>query len=283
MYKFSVSKELFEDILLKKTNILKKENSKYWKKELINVEIKENKISYSIKQVDKIFISNGLGDDKPQLIINCNKIDYLSQEDSFVFYLGSITEQKNTSLSKDYKDLLIEQLLKEKQQLEDSLNKDHLTTVYNRRKMQDDLQKFIKQNNSFLLTAIFIDVDRFKGINDNFGHVFGDKVLIFLGEKLIEYSKKLNGFAYRYGGEEFVILCFVTKDRLIATLNSLKEDIKSQKINHPKRDISVTISMGISFFDDFKNQDVFLKKADEALYKAKQNGRDRIEFSYLNS
>ena len=154
MYKFSVSKELFDDILLKKTTTLKKQSSKYWKKELINVEILENKINYSIKQVDKIFISNGLGENKPQLVVACKKIDYLTSQDSFVFYLDNILEQKNTSLSKDYKDLLIEQLLKEKQQLEDTLNKDHLTSLYNRRKMEDDLEKFIKQNNSSFARVI---------------------------------------------------------------------------------------------------------------------------------
>lgn len=279
MYKISVSKEQFEDILLKKSFLLEKQSTKYWKKELIDAKIVNNKISYGLKQIDKLFITNGLGEDKPQLTVQCKKIDYSVSNNSFVFHLGKIIEQKNISIKEDYKDILIERLIQEKLKLEDSLNKDHLTQIYNRKKMEDDLSSFIIQKNSFLLTAIFIDADRFKLINDNFGHSVGDKILIYLAQKLEEYAKRLNGFAYRYGGEEFVILCFVAKDRLIGILNTLKEDIKSQMMDL-NEEIFITVSMGISFYDEYKNKDLFIYKADEALYKAKKNGRDRIEFAF---
>ena len=76
MYKISVNKELFNNILLKKTLILTKENNKYWKKELLNPTIVNNRINYTIKQFDKLTITNGLGDDKPQLVVECKKVDY---------------------------------------------------------------------------------------------------------------------------------------------------------------------------------------------------------------
>jgi len=277
MYKVSVGKELFEDILLKKTHILTKENSKYWKKELLEPKIVNDKISYGIKQFEQIIITNGLGEDKPLLVAECLKVDYSSSYDRFEFTLGKILEQRNTNLEEDYKDNLIEQLLKEKEILEDQMNRDHLTGVYSRRKMEDDLDSFVNQKNSFLLTAIFVDADRFKGINDNFGHKAGDDVLHYLGKSLIEHAKSLNGEVYRYGGEEFLILCFIAKDRLIPKLNDLREDIKEQKISHAKRDISVTVSMGVSFFSDCSSKEELLKKADLGVYKAKENGRDRIE------
>lgn len=277
MYKISVSKDLFDDILLKKTNILTKENNRYWKKELLEPKIINDKISYNIKQFEKLTITNGLGDDKPLLIVECIKVSYSSSYDRFEFVLGKVLEQKNTNLEEDYKDNLIEQLLKEKQLLEDKMNRDHLTGVYNRRKMEEDLDSFVTQKNSFLLTAIFIDADRFKGINDNFGHKAGDNVLFYLGEKLQKHAKLLNGEVYRYGGEEFVILCFIAKDRLILRLNDLREDIKEQRIPHPKRDISITVSMGVSFFSECDSKDELLHKADKGVYKAKENGRDRIE------
>lgn len=91
------------------------------------------------------------------------------------------------------------------------MNRDHLTGVYNRRKMENDLSMFINQKNSSYLCAVFIDADRFKGINDNFGHDTGDRVLIYLGKKLDKYAKVLNGEVYRFGGEEFVILCFIPR------------------------------------------------------------------------
>ncbi len=277
MYKISIDKELFDDILLKKTNLLTKENTKYWKKELLDTKIVNDKISYSIKQFDKIMVTNGFGEDKPSLIAQCQKVEYSSYYDRFEFTLGKILEQKNTNLDKDYKDTLIANLLKEKEMLEDKMNRDILTGLYNRRKMEEDLEAFVNQNNSFLLTAIFIDADRFKGINDNFGHKAGDDALIYLSKKLKTHSKYLNGEAYRYGGEEFLILCFIAKDRVISKLNDLREDIKSEPIFHPKKDIFITVSIGVSFFSECSNKEELLIKADKGVYKAKNDGRDRIE------
>jgi len=278
MYKISVNKELFKDILYKKATILEKETSLYWKKELLQPIIQEDRIKYTIKQLDKVTITNGLGEDKPQLIIECKKIDYSFKNDIFEFHFGKILEQKNTDIQEDYKDNLIEQLMREKALLEDKMHRDHLTDVYNRRKMEADLNIYINQNNSRDLCAIFIDADRFKGINDNFGHDAGDRVLSLLGEKLKKHAIDLNGQVYRYGGEEFIILCFIDKENLIIKLNELRADIKSQRIYHPRRDISITVSMGISFYRDCKSKDEMIKKADNNVYKAKANGRDRIEF-----
>ncbi len=279
MHKISVSKEQFENILLKKTNLLKKENSKYWKKELIDARIVNNKLSYSVKKVDKLTLTNGLGDDKPLMIVECLDIVYAPSKECFEFHLGKVLEQKNTQMQEGYKDILIERLIKEKLQLENSLSLDHLTQVFNRRKMESDLDRFINQKNSFMLSAIFIDVDRFKGINDNFGHDTGDKVLKHIGKKLKFYAKELNGEVYRYGGEEFVIFAFIAKDRILDILNKLRIDIKSEKIYHPKRDISISVSMGISYYDNYKDKNLFIKNADLAVYEAKRNGRDRIEFA----
>ncbi len=278
MYKISVDKDLFKDIQFKKTHILEKETSKYWQKELLEPKIIDDKIKYSIKQVDKLIITNGLGEDKPQLTIECDKIDYSAKKDIFEFYLGKILEQKNTDLEDNYKDTLIEELLREKAQLEDTMNRDHLTGVYNRRKMENDLDMFINQNNSSILSAIFVDADRFKGINDNFGHDAGDRTLVYLGQKLQKHAKILNGEVYRYGGEEFIILCFIPKNEIIDKLDELRKDIKSQRIYHSTRDISITVSMGVSFYSECSTKDDMIKKADDGVYKAKNNGRDRIEF-----
>lgn len=278
MYKISVNKELFKDILYKKITLLEKETSSYWKRELLQPIIEKDRIKYTIKQLDKVAITNGLGDDKPQIVIECKKIDYSFKNDIFEFYFGRILEQKNTDMEEDYKDDLIEQLMREKALLEDKMHRDHLTDVYNRRKMEADLDMYINQNNSELLCTVFIDADRFKGINDNFGHDAGDKVLSLIGEKLKKHATLLNGEVYRYGGEEFVILCFINQNELIEKLNNLKEDIKSQKVFHPKRDISITVSIGVSFYKDSSSKDDMIKRADKAVYQAKSNGRDRIEF-----
>tara|TARA_B100001063_G_scaffold207006_1_gene202659 strand:- start:86 stop:925 length:840 start_codon:yes stop_codon:yes gene_type:complete len=279
MQRISVSKELFEDILLKRVSILTKENNKYWKKVLLEPKIIDDNIEYSIKQFNSLTITNGLGKEDPSLVIECKQIKYSSSKDCFEFFLGKVIEQKNTNLEENYKDNLIEQLLKEKEILEDKMNRDHLTKTYNRRKMEDDLEIFSRQSNSSFLSAIFIDADRFKGINDIFGHEVGDKALIYLAQKLKKHAQILNGEVYRYGGEEFIILCFIPKKHIIQKLNDLKEDIKSEKIYHSLRDISITVSMGVSFFSDAKNAKEMIQKADFTVYRAKNKGRDRIEFT----
>ena len=259
--------------------MLSKENNKYWKKVLLEPKIIDDNIEYFIKQFDTLSITNGLGKEKPSLVIECKKIDYSNSKDCFEFSLGKVLEQKNTNLEENYKDNLIEQLLKEKEFLQDSMNRDHLTKIYNRRKMEDDLVVFSRQSNSSFLSAIFIDADRFKGINDTFGHEAGDRTLVYLSDKLKKHAEILNGEVYRYGGEEFIILCFITKEHIVQKLNDLADDIKSKQIYHPLRDISVTVSMGVSFFTDCKNAKEMIQRADFGVYRAKNKGRDRIEFT----
>ena len=121
MYKLSINKELFENILLKKITILEKENTNYWKKELLEPILKENKLTYEIKQFEKIIITNGLGKDKPQIVVECLKVDYSIQKNVFEFHLGKIVEQKNILQVEDEKDILIKKLLKEKEELESKL------------------------------------------------------------------------------------------------------------------------------------------------------------------
>ena len=122
MYKLSINKELFDDILLKKINILEKKNNSYWKKELLEPSIIDDNLTYTIKQFDKLQITNGLGKDKPQMIIECKKVDYDIKNGCFEFYLGKILEQKNINVVEDDKDIIIKQLLEEREKLLEMLN-----------------------------------------------------------------------------------------------------------------------------------------------------------------
>lgn len=119
MFKLSVNKDLFSRILSKKLYVIEKESSNYWKKELLEPIIIENKLTYKIKQINKLLITNGLGEDKPQIVIECLKIDFSQQKGIFEFYLGKILEQKNIAEIEveDEKDILIKQLLDEKKEL----------------------------------------------------------------------------------------------------------------------------------------------------------------------
>ena len=121
MYKLSINKDLFENILLKKINILEKENTNYWKKELLEPTLKDDKLTYEIKQFEKVIITNGLGKDKPQIVVECLKVDYSIENGVFEFHLGKILEQKNILQVEDEKDILIKQLLKEKEEMQNIL------------------------------------------------------------------------------------------------------------------------------------------------------------------
>ena len=121
MYKLSINKDLFENILLKKILILEKENTNYWKKELLEPILKDDKLTYEIKQFKKIVISNGLGNNKPQIVVECLKVDYSIENGVFEFHLGKILEQKNVGIEEQDKDKIIEQLLEENKKLKEKV------------------------------------------------------------------------------------------------------------------------------------------------------------------
>ena len=121
MYKLSINKDLFENILLKKILILEKENTNYWKKELLEPILKDDKLTYEIKKKKKIAITNGLGNDKPQIVVECLKVDYSIENGVFEFHLGKILEQKNVGIEEQDKDKIIEQLLEENKKLKEKV------------------------------------------------------------------------------------------------------------------------------------------------------------------
>ena len=278
MLQISVSKSLFDEILFGKIKYLKKDFSKYWQKELLDIKIENDKIVYSIKGVNKIRIINTLGKDKPQIVIECLSLNRNSDLNQFEFFLGSILEQKNTIIV-DERDELIKQLLQEKEDMKNSMTKDFLTSLYNRQKLDLDLEISVNRIDASLLSLVFIDADKFKSINDIYGHSVGDEALKHLSYKLKLYCTSLNAEAYRYGGEEFILLCFKDKNELIPILNNLRIEIKRDKIKNTDYNINLSVSMGISFWRDVSSITELLKVADDNLFKAKDQGRDRIIYN----
>ncbi len=277
MYKLSISKDLFDEILLKKTNLIVKKSTKYWQKELIEPFFDKNDVlNYKLKIIEKIELSNGLAKDNPKLIVSIKNIEYNQKTMEFIFYIDEIIEQKNVKLNTDYKDLLIAELLKEREQLKFNLNTDELTKLNNRKKMNEDLKIFTNQSNSSFLSCIFIDADNLKRINDNYGHGIGDMVLVHLADKIKRYSGVLNATAYRYSGKKFALFSFLNEKDLIKGLSDLKENISSHDIFTNKGNIKVTVSMGVCFYSSVKDSQKMLTKADNALLYAKNIGKNNI-------
>jgi len=153
---------------------------------------------------------------------------------------------------------------------------DPLTEAYNRNKLMADL---LKEHNRAgrsgqKFSILLLDVDHFKKINDHFGHHTGDTVLIELVALLKENTRTIDTVG-RWGGEEFLILLPETDANGAAVL---AEKIRSVIEHHPFQDAgSVTISIGIADCIGKKDIDMLIIQADRALYRAKGNGRNRVE------
>lgn len=164
--------------------------------------------------------------------------------------------------------------------LEEQVYQDPLTGIGNRRfglmVLKDRFLQF-KRANTATLIALF-DVDFFKQINDTYGHDIGDRCLVQLSKAISQVictEKSL----FRWGGDEFLIICpSVATDELERVKKTLLETAQATYITYEGISITLTISVGISsFFPADESEEQILKRADKALYRAKQLGRNRIE------
>jgi len=165
---------------------------------------------------------------------------------------------------------------------------DALTGIHNRRFFDESMKRAISSlsRSGSLLSLLMIDIDFFKRYNDTYGHVEGDKCLQIVAQTLSESITRTDDFVVRYGGEEFVLVLPNTDEqgaRLIA--EKLLENIRNCDIPHEQNDAAncLTISIGATTgkVTHTHSADDFVKKADEMLYKSKQNGRNRYYFEKL--
>ena len=162
-----------------------------------------------------------------------------------------------------------------KMELEKMASIDKLTDIYNRRMIDQFLQVEIEiaSRHNEELSLMIIDIDHFKQVNDNYGHLVGDMVLSQLS-KIISDNLRNSDIFGRYGGEEFLIICPKTnKDNafiLAEKLRIIVNDFTFDEVGHK------TVSIGISDFQKDDTIESLFKKADEALYEAKNGGRNRV-------
>jgi len=165
---------------------------------------------------------------------------------------------------------------------------DPLTGIYNRRFFDKNIKRIISSlsRSGSLLSLLMIDIDFFKRYNDTYGHVEGDRCLEIVAQMFSRSITRADDFVARYGGEEFVVVLPNTDRRgaqLIA--EKLLDNIRRCNIPHKQSDVAncLTISIGVTTgkVAYTHNADVFVKKADELLYKSKQNGRNRYSFEQL--
>ena len=157
---------------------------------------------------------------------------------------------------------------------------DHLTGLPNRRVLQKKVNEVIehseKENETFAI--MFIDLDRFKNINDSMGHSIGDQLLILVGERLRHCVRKGDVVA-RLGGDEYVILLPSAPTHITeAVASRIVEEMSKPFIIH-NHEVFVSSSIGISLFPENGNDyDTLMTNADSAMYLVKDNGKNNFQF-----
>ncbi len=195
-----------------------------------------------------------------------------------------ILEEKNTELAN-----LNSQLHKEIEKREEAEKKlieqairDPLTGLFNRRYLEESLEREISKTlrDKTVLSVLMLDADHFKNFNDSFGHLAGDLVLRELSTLLLKYSRK-EDIACRYGGEEFVlVLPGTTTEVAVERAEVLRATVENQEpLSHHGQILpNVTVSIGVATLPHHGTDiDEILSTADDALYEAKNKGRNRIE------
>lgn len=156
---------------------------------------------------------------------------------------------------------------------------DSLTKIYNKNYLKGSFSTILRNNPTIFSKSIcvFIDIDNFKIFNDTFGHDEGDRVLIELGH-LINTHKRQGDFAFRYGGEEFLIFFMNTQAEFIhKKLDELRlEFLHFTKQHFPHKEATFTLSIGYTEYQFGESLEQLIKRADTAMYQSKNTGKNRI-------
>jgi len=176
---------------------------------------------------------------------------------------------------------LQDELKKANEQLKKLTNIDHLTGLFNRRYLTEilDGEFFRARRNNEYLSIIMVDIDYFKNVNDTFGHQNGDIVLGAVAT-LVQRQLRAYDSAARYGGEEFVLVVpGSTLAGAVAVADRLRQTVLEYSFPPPMEQLTVTVSAGVAAYPspEIDSVDSLFRQADEALYRAKQNGRNRVE------
>lgn len=166
--------------------------------------------------------------------------------------------------------------------MEDMAVKDGLTGIYNRTYLQDHILSYVEQadNRKNSVCMVLFDIDKFKLVNDNYGHLFGDKAIKMVACQTLKVAKKYNGIAARYGGEEFVLLLQdmdIESSKMI--VEELHEAIKNQKLEYETETVQINVSIGVTSYPEVANNvNELFNRADNAMYFSKKQGRGRITY-----
>jgi diguanylate cyclase len=245
-------------------------------KQVKEVEYFEMKINEDVSSILRSFdVYSTIGEIKSAVL---NKIENIKRAVS----LRKRKEKERAQLAKENMKKLRERIIvaeKEAHEMSRTAEqhkmaamKDGLTELYNRKaldvRLEGAFETFRETNNPFSL--ILFDVDKFKNINDNFGHVAGDTVLKKVAQCLKETFRE-DDFISRYGGDEFVVIIEkLTEKMALEKISKFTENLgKKRFVSHKKGEINITVSAGFSFVQEGDTPKKLLEKADKNMYTAK--------------
>lgn len=229
---------LFKDIASSKAAFSKLQTKGYVRYDDLPLERKDGR-NIEVEFVSNVYLVNG------KKVIQCN--------------IRDITDRKRME-----------------EKIEKLATKDVLTGFYNRRKYKEIIRIEIERVKRYNqpLSIIMFDIDHFKKINDKYGHSDGDYVLKTIAVIVRKNIRKID-YLFRWGGEEFLILSSETQ---LNNAHELAERIRKAIARYRFKNIGkVTVSFGVTKFKKTDTQDRFIKRADDAMYKAKKKGRNRVE------
>ncbi len=207
----------------------------------------------------------------------------------FVAVKEDVTERKKNQddLKQANSDLLahLKEIKALHEQLREQAIRDPITGLFNRRYLQETLEREIAraEREQQEVGVIIMDIDRFKQVNDTYGHKAGDLVLENLGG-LISGNLRMGDIPCRYGGEEFtIIMPGATLETTVERAQLLRDKINEMRTYYDMREIKITASMGVAAYPlHGSNGEEALIHADRALYHAKENGRDKVVVYHEN-
>jgi len=225
------------------------------------------------KNIPVIFITANTDEESIDLAYQVGGIDYITKPFKALELLARVKTQLNMQ------NLLLE-LEESSNELKLLASQDHMTKLYNRRYFADisvSILDLAKRNNK-QFSILMIDIDKFKRINDTYGHHIGDEVIIALANVLKSTNRK-SDIACRFGGEEFLILLPETDiDGAYIIGEKLRKLVAELTVKVEDQEIGFTISVGVSQIDLKSENDLeaTIQRSDEGLYKAKESGRNIV-------
>lgn len=171
-------------------------------------------------------------------------------------------------------------------QMHEMAIRDGLTGIYNRRYLTEMVNEYVQtaEKSGEPVSLALFDIDKFKMINDTYGHLFGDEVICHIAGLLERKAEECGGMVGRYGGEEFVMVFPGMGTRQThAIIKEVHEEIRSGSVPYKNQPVQIRVSVGISSYPETckKAKDI-LSRADWAMYHSKRNGRDQITIDNEN-